>query len=338
VPVPQPAFDRLLRRRDRKQRNRRIGAGVVAFVVMLSATVALVRAFQSERLPADRPEPSPTTGRVGFVGLPPEGAHPSAPPTAGLVISLNGYAPNGVATDLYVYADGTMIWQQWSFAGPPARPEPVGVPEGANQFATGYLEQRLTPGGVELLRSRILSTGLFEHTMELRPGTSLPLTIGVRRGDRVVSVSVLEGPPAGTQDVTPAMVRALRDLETALADPATWLPTTAWADREIRAYVASRYSGGFDRRVPSASEFPPPAADLLFGRQTCRDFTIAEARTISKALDAAGFAHSISSDGQLTYEIYSPSDPGYPAVLHFWPVVPNLSTFQGWPEGEFPRC
>jgi hypothetical protein len=244
------------------------------------------------------------------------------------VISMNGYPPNGAATDVYVYADGTMIWQKWSHT-----PTPVGVPEGANEFTTGFLEQRLTPGGVELLRSRILATGLFEHNMQLRSGS--PLTIGVRRADRVVTVSAAEYP---TQDFNPDMERALLDLETALADPATWLPTTAWADREIRVYVASRYSGGFDRRVPSASEFPPPAADLLFGRQTCRDFTLAEARTISKALDDAGFAHSISSDGQLTYEIYSPSDPSYPAVLHFWPVLPDVSTFQGWPEGEFPHC
>jgi hypothetical protein len=338
----------------RRARRRRVAETALTLAVvagLATGGIVALRELGPRTVPAGQVTPNPTptgpsttTGRVGFVGLPPEGAHPSTPPTGRLVISLNGYFPNGVNTDLYVYADGTMIWQKWSSPVTVGVPVPVGVPEGANEFTTGYLQQRLTPRGVELLRSRILSTGLFEHTMDLRHETSVALTIGVRRGDRVVLVSAADYVPEEdqTQDFTPAMERALMDLETALADPATWLPNTVWADREIRAYVASRYSGGFDRRTPSASEFPKAAADLLFGRQTCRDFTFAEARVISKALDDAGFtydgfAHHIWLDGQLAYEIYSPSEPS-PAVLHFWPVIPGLSDFQGWGEGEFPTC
>ena len=33
VPVPEPAYERLLRRRDRKERNRRISAAVLAIVL-----------------------------------------------------------------------------------------------------------------------------------------------------------------------------------------------------------------------------------------------------------------------------------------------------------------
>ena len=76
-------FDRLLRRRDRKRRNQRIGAGALAVVVSLFAMAVLLSAYRSERLPADRSiEPSPSTERVGFVGLPPEGARASSPRAA----------------------------------------------------------------------------------------------------------------------------------------------------------------------------------------------------------------------------------------------------------------
>ena len=39
----------------------------------------------------------------------------------------------------------------------------IRLPEAANSWSSGFLEQRLTPEGVELLRSEIVSTGLFEH-------------------------------------------------------------------------------------------------------------------------------------------------------------------------------
>ena len=44
--------------------------------------------------------------------------------------------------------------------------------------------------------------------------------------------------------------RSLERLYARLTDPASWLPASAWADQEIRAYVPSRYKvcyGGRDR-------------------------------------------------------------------------------------------
>ncbi len=330
-------FERLLRRRDRKRRNQRIGAGALAVVVSLFAMAVLLSAYRSERLPADRSiEPSPSTERVGFVGLPPEGARASTPPSGEMVLSSNGFGAKGVRVDLYVYADGTMIWQKWGSSS-----VPVGVPEGANEFITGYLEQRLTTEGVELLRSRILSTGLFEHDLELRAGSHHPaLTIGVRKGNRVVLVSAFQAPDhTAIAQETQAQARALVRLEALLADPGGWLPTTAWADREIRAYVASRYGGGFDRRVPSPSELPPPAAELIFGRADCRDFTVEEVRTVSKALDDAGISPSIGADGELGFVIADPqAERSWESYLHFWPVLPHRSTFQHWGKGLPPGC
>ena len=58
---PQSSTEGLLRRRERKQRNKRIRAGVVALVVTVLGTGALLRAFPSGRVPADDP-------RSAFVG------------------------------------------------------------------------------------------------------------------------------------------------------------------------------------------------------------------------------------------------------------------------------
>jgi hypothetical protein len=52
-------FERLLRRRDRKRRNRRIGAGALAIILALVSFVALTRAFRTTESPADEPTPKP---------------------------------------------------------------------------------------------------------------------------------------------------------------------------------------------------------------------------------------------------------------------------------------
>jgi Tol biopolymer transport system component len=58
VPVPEFAYDRLLRRRDRKERNRRLSAAALAIVLTLLSVTALVRAFGNTVRPATGPTPS----------------------------------------------------------------------------------------------------------------------------------------------------------------------------------------------------------------------------------------------------------------------------------------
>ncbi len=78
----------------------------------------------------------------GLIGLPPEGAEPSVPETGELVESYaaagDGPPYRGTAR---LYADGRLIWNQY-YSGP----------GGPNSLTTGYLEQRLTPQGVELVK------------------------------------------------------------------------------------------------------------------------------------------------------------------------------------------
>src|SRR5919201_6903917 len=56
VPVPQPAFDRLMRRRARKQRNQRIATAVLALILAAAAIGGAIRVLRSaeRQLPAHR--------------------------------------------------------------------------------------------------------------------------------------------------------------------------------------------------------------------------------------------------------------------------------------------
>ena len=59
VDLERGDFERLLGRRERKQRNRRIRAGALGVIVALAMGLALVESVTSRGAPADRPEPRP---------------------------------------------------------------------------------------------------------------------------------------------------------------------------------------------------------------------------------------------------------------------------------------
>ena len=68
VDLEQGDFERLLGRRERKQRNRRIRAGALGVIVALAMGLVLVRSLTSDPIPADPPV-EPTAGAGG-------GGHP----------------------------------------------------------------------------------------------------------------------------------------------------------------------------------------------------------------------------------------------------------------------
>ena len=57
VDLEQGDFERLLGRRERKQRNRRIRAGAVGVIVAIATAAALVHSIKTEHIPADQPKP-----------------------------------------------------------------------------------------------------------------------------------------------------------------------------------------------------------------------------------------------------------------------------------------
>lgn len=243
----------------------------------------------------------PDSNRVGFIGLPPEGAQPSLPESGELLLQ---YLRSGPRYG-WVYLDGRVI-RFWH----------VDLPEGATERVTGLLEQRLTPEGIELLLSEIPATVEYDddfHGYDFR-WVLLPDPEGVLR-------FVYVGGEAGGR----------------LFDPESWLPTSAWEDPALRAYVPSKYMVCYVRDVLPL--LPVPAQGLLIGKdalpepatsggQVCSDLTTEEARALGGAIDEWLAQNSYlggpgdTSWFQLSYHINHPRDDGYDN-LWFEPYLPD---------------
>ena len=275
-----------------------------------------------------------------FVSLPPVGATPSAPESGELVI----YYRLDTDTDVkpahgrwrWVYADGRLLTAD---ARPMAQRSHSDLPEADNRWSSGLLEQRLTPEGVELLRSEIVSTGLFEHNQiagDSSPHHSIHNEIQVRIGDRLIRV---QGKFTADSNEFPQRLRER------LIDLASWLPASAWADRRLRPYVPSRYAVSYGGQFQTTersrilSLLPARAGDLLRDRDAVprrrgydgggftrtsltyyvSDVTTEEARALVKALDDA----DLKRDGLgYSFEIPGTSvDPPPPLKGPVRPVV-----------------
>jgi len=264
----------------------------------------------------------------GFVGVPPEGATPSAPESGELVISYLGHGPSGIAyvdrhADLVrVYADGRLIWFR--------RGE---LPRGANQLFTGLLEQRLTSDGVELMRSAIVSTGLVGGGYSESAPSYTP--IQVRHGDRLVPLTWPSGRVVKwATDLGPLVAR--------LTDPESWLPASAWEDREIRAYVPSKYAVCLEAGPPwqpidpshILTLLPAQVEDLLRARGfdryakwpytgfACSKVTTEEARALADALEDAGLER-VDRAYRLAYRSEATGSIGESALIWFEPYLPD---------------
>jgi hypothetical protein len=353
--APEPPFEGFLRRRDRKRRNQRITAGAVGIAVFVAAIWIVTSAgpFHRTDTPATKgpvlvpPSPTgvspyPESGRVGFIGLPPEGATPSTPKHGELVLSLYGRSTTDRGrTRIYVYADGRLIWDKEG-----------DLPEGANEVTTGFLEQRLTPAGVELMRSEIVATGLFGHDLQLLSTHGVIWgDVRLREGDRLIDVSWSNPdiyPQDPGTDATPEQARALDRLDALLTHPESWLPASAWEDQEIRAYVPSGYAvcySGNERPLEASVILPllPPSVEgLLRGKDRtgydvgpsyrifCSDVTTEEARALVRTLDDAGLAPDDRSiENRLGYLAEAPSSLPTDVLIYLEPSLPD---------GEFLLC
>ena len=330
--APEPLagdWDDVLRRADATRENRQplersrgreghprrflvVLAAAILVVVVGTAAAYGIRSFILEQ---------------GFIGLPPEGATPSSPASGELEIYYwvtgdPGNKPgDGPRITAWMYSDGRLISLRYG----------SDLPESANPLFTGFLEQRLTPDGVELFRSEIVSTGLFDHHQPARREASPHSVIQVRIGERLVRVQVgCPGCPANFPE----------GLGERVADAASWLPASAWKDRQMRAYVASRYAISYFAQ-PQALErsrvlslLPAAAEDLLRAKDAVSeqwvqsdhyvsDLTTEEARALAQALDDAGLKPQKRAN-ELFY-VFEPSgkslDRPFPEKGHVGNVV-----------------
>ena len=341
--APEPAFEGFLRRRDRKRRNQRITAGAVGMAVFLAAVWIVTTGGPFDRTltpgggggtgPTGEPEPTVAPEAGGIVGLPTPGATPSAPEHGRLVLYLEG---GGTFTAVWVYADGRLIWGDMGNL-------PAGAP---TEGATGFVEQHLTPAGVEFLRTQVLSTGLFEDDLALLRGPGDPgfLTIRVRNGDRLVwltwAVQENYRVPKDAPSATPEQASALEGISSLLADPMSW-PASAWEDQDLETFVPSRYQVGlrlFPGQGPGpnlpvgAREWallPAPATDLLrLGTKLDPAFyelTTDDARALAEALNEAGLEPLAMPMGEavVRYTLEDPYEPGSSLYVFVGPVLPH---------------
>ena len=201
------AFERLVRRRDRKRRNQRIAAGVVGIAVFVAAIWIVTAGATTDRslTPATSGATvAPNLGPypTGLVGLPPEGSIPSNPWIGDLSVDfLFGHTDtDGGRFHMSVYADGRVIWER------------LGNPSGEGP-PTGLIEQRLTREGVELVRAQVQFVAPFDDDLHYVAAHGLHYgEVRIALGDRLVGLSWgdLYGDemPEDLPEITPTATRS----------------------------------------------------------------------------------------------------------------------------------
>jgi hypothetical protein len=310
-----------------------IAAAAVLMVGVIGINLSPARREAGSAPTAISPSASATAPAVTQFGFPPLGTTPSAPERAELVVQLQRSA-GGALNDLWVYADGRIIWHRFG-----------GSLEDARQAPIGLVEQRLTAEGVEFLRSAIIGTDLFGNDLALAHEGDAPLLeIHVRNGDRLVRVTwaIRLNLEVGSDAPTATTEQAgkLTALQALLSDPASW-PANVWADRALKGYVPARYSICF-RALPQPIEparvwsvLPEAAQTLLRASDPtpeesvpanagCSGMSTDDARTLSRILDDAGIPRwRTLSDPWLGYRLEGQRLPVDHIWMTFAPVLPH---------------
>ena len=281
--------------------SRRIVPSLVAFAVVvgtvwLVATVWPIRPTPKPtptevRAPIETPALTDLTSpvvptRVGFVGLPHEGATLSTPKRGELVLSYFGERFTHWY-EVWVYADGRLIWQREG-----------NLREGANEYATGFLEQRLTPGGVTLLlRRESAEAALFGFPWRPPyPASWLPPRAWEDRTIRAYVPSRYAVCYLGlARPIPPSRILS-------------WLPASAARLLRERAFDVSNVE-----------------AWLRGFGGGCSSVTTEDARTVAEALGDAGFGQDeeFQKAYALTYYFEGRGVIRNEAVIRFDPILPH---------------
>jgi Tol biopolymer transport system component len=117
VDLEQGDFERLLGRRERKERNQRIRAGALGVIVALATGIVLVRSLTSDPIPADPPiEPRPAPAASGTLAYALDGDIYVADPDGSNAVKI---ADGRSAEDCYGW--GGEYWAEGSMWSPDGR-------------------------------------------------------------------------------------------------------------------------------------------------------------------------------------------------------------------------
>ena len=283
--LPEGSFERLVRRRDRKRRNQRIAAGVVGIAVFVAAVWIVTNGWSLDRsqtsvVPGgDVTEPA-VDPFSGFNGLPPEGASPSEPLLGELVMTDSGTHPRFFVN---VYADGRLIWFR----------------QDQGEYPNAWIEQRLTPGGVNLLVfGDVPLGGQFED-----PGEQLPAYAWEDREPRPYVPSRYAVLPS--RNINRFLPAAARDLIAGTERPVNAIPRV----EESHGWIAQRF-GAVVGALDGQGE------GLVF------QVTIEDARSIAEILSNAGFAGPETGPLGTVWFSARGASTGH-GLLQFVPVLPD---------------
>lgn len=299
--------------------QRRVLPVLIAAALLLAALIGFAVGAGSRLVVDDRDDILTQREIVApFIGLPPEGAAPSMPETGELIFSF--YAEElgsaGLGTDglsMWLYEDGRLLWQR----------DPVDAPDdqtklafGTTEPTTAVIEQRLTPEGVELLRSESIAVGRV-GSQHKEPGGRNFRVLLYPDGGQLAELIWSDGwlPPR-------------------LANPVSWLPPSAWADQRIGGYIPRQYAACVAPR-DGLARLPSHARDLILANASnpdgvtgwdpaCYLVPTDVAREVAATLELAG-THLEEYSSSLVSDPSSPND-----VPYIW-VVPVS------PDGE-PMC
>jgi hypothetical protein len=211
------------------------------------------------------------------------------------------------------------------------------------------------------LRSKIVSTGLFDRDRAVRTYVNFFGSVQVRTGGRLVTFG-WGAHPYFWQHVKPATVLTDDQAQAAVArltewilEPASVLPARAWESRKPRAYVPSRYAicytwarapdyfGRSLRPSRALRVLPAAARDLLHGRarrydpfgvlpeQTvCSEVAIEEARVLYAILSEAEFERdpfasgkTLVGDNVSNNVRFRAPPPNHTVHISFEPILPH---------------
>jgi hypothetical protein len=178
--------------------------------------------------------------------------------------------------------------------------------------------------------------------------------VEVRDGDRLVRLQWRGGVHRGERFegaiATPEQLSALRRADALLTDPASVLPSSAWAEQKVRAYVPSHYAVCIETAPPKdVSELlallPARAADALRDKSLTRlDGDVVEAREAGRTVvlgrsvtycskltteDAREVANAVSGLPRhrwpltLMYDVAESVDNLGPTTISFDPYFPD---------------